>query len=265
MPEIGPDEYMAAAAAAEIRDGETAFIGTGLPMVAAYLAKATHAPGVNLVFESGIIDPTPVDLAQGVGDYKLAYGSTKIAGTFYALSLLQQGKIDIGFLGTAEIDALGNLNSTVIGPYAHPRVRLPGSGGANDIASLARRFVVICRLGRRRFVEHLQYLTTPGFLSGPGAREAAGLSGGGPVRVITDGGVLGFDPLTLRMRIEALYPGVSAESVEARIAFPLEPSEPPAIATAPSEEQRALLRRIDPTGLYVARQDTSPGAGDSRA
>ncbi|WP_445503451.1 CoA-transferase subunit beta [Microvirga sp. G4-2] len=252
MPEISPDEYMAVAASQEIRDGETAFIGTGLPMVAAYLAKATHAPRVNLVFESGIIDPAPIELASGVGDYRLAYGSTKIAGTFYALSLLQQGKVDIGFLGTAEIDRYGNLNSTAIGPYRRPKVRLPGSGGANDIASMAKRFVVICRVDRKRFVEKLNYLTTPGFLSGPEAREAAGLPGAGPVRVITDLGILGFDPVTKQMQIEQCFPSITPDRIKENISFEI--SEAPSIkeAPTPSCEQLHLLRtQIDPDGVYV--------------
>jgi acyl CoA:acetate/3-ketoacid CoA transferase beta subunit len=248
---------MAVAAAREIEDGDVAFIGTGLPMVAAYLAKATHAPGVKLVFESGIIDPQPRELASGVGDYRLAFGSPKIAGTAYALSLLQGGEIDIGFLGTAEVDRYGNLNSTVIGPYRRPKVRLPGSGGANDIASMAGRFVIIARLDRRRFVETLNYVTTPGFLTGPGAREAAGLPGRGPARVITDLAVLGFDPITKRMRIEELFPDVTVAAVQERCGFELGVAEVVARSPSPTPHQLDLLRRvIDPDGLYLG----APGA-----
>jgi glutaconate CoA-transferase subunit B len=253
MREATQDELMAVAAAREIRDGDVAFIGTGLPMVAAYLAKATHAPGVRLVFESGIIDPQPRELASGVGDYKLAFGAPKIAGTAYALSLLQGGRIDIGFLGTAEIDPYGNLNSTAIGPYARPQVRLPGSGGANDIASMAGRFVVICRLGKRRFVEKLNYLTTPGFLTGPGARERAGLPGSGPARVITDLAVLGFDPGTRRMRAEELFAGVTLEQVQDNCGFRLDAAQVPLpVSEPPTPQQLHLLRDvIDPDGLYL--------------
>lgn len=252
MTGFSRDAFMAVAASQEIRDGETAFIGTGLPMVAAYLAKATHAPSVNLVFESGIIDPAPIELASGVGDYKLVHGSTKVAGTFYALSLLQQGKIDIGFLGTAEIDAYGNLNSTVIGDYRRPKVRLPGSGGANDIASMAKRFVIIARADPKRFVEKLNYLTTPGYLDGPGAREAAGLPGRGPVKVITDLGILGFDPQTKRMRLEETFPGISPDDVQKAIGFRLEAYDETKPAALPSEAQIGLLKtRIDPGGMYV--------------
>ncbi len=252
LAEVTSDELMAVAAAREIEDGNVAFIGTGLPMVAAYLAKATHAPGVKLVFESGIIDPRPRELASGVGDYRLAFGSPKIAGTAFALSLLQGGKIDIGFLGTAEIDRYGNLNSTVIGPYRRPKVRLPGSGGANDIASMAGRFVIIARLDHRRFVEKLNYLTTPGFLTGPGAREAAGLPGSGPARVITDLAVLGFDPVTKRMRIEELFPGVTAAAVQEHCGFELGLAETVIQSQTPTPHQLDLLRRvIDPDGLYL--------------
>jgi glutaconate CoA-transferase subunit B len=252
--DISRDEYMAVAAAREIADGEVVFVGTGLPMVAAYLAKYTHAPSVTLVFESGIIDPQPVDLATGVGDYRLVHGATKLAGTYYALSLLQRGKIDIGFLGTAEIDPFGNLNTTVIGPYERPRVRLPGSGGANDIASMARRFAVVCRHDRRRFVERLSYLTTPGFLDGDGARERAGLPGGGPVRVITDLAILGFEPGSRRLRVEALLPGTTTAQVVERTGFAIDFAPDLRVAEEPSAEQVRLLRhRIDPAGVYVKR------------
>jgi len=250
--DVTRDELMAVAASREIRDGDLAFIGTGLPMVAAYLAKATHAPNVKLMFESGIIDPKPRELASGVGDYRLALGSPKIAGMAYALSLLQGGRVDLGFLGTAEIDAYGNLNSTVIGPYRHPKVRLAGSGGANDIASMAGRFVIIARLDRRRFVEKLSYLTTPGFLTGPGAREAAGLPGGGPARVITDLAVLGFDPASKRMRIEELFAGVTAAEVQERCGFELMKAPGIAESALPTANQLDLLRRvIDPDGIYL--------------
>lgn len=253
--QISPDEWMAVAASREIENGNVAFIGTGLPMVAAYLAKATHAPSANLVFESGIIDPKPVDLARGVGDYRLLHGATMVTGTWYALSLLQQGRIDIGFLGTAEVDAFGNLNSTVIGLYERPKVRLPGSGGANDIASMAKRFVIICRHDKRRFVEKLHYLTTPGFLDGPGGREREHLPGMGPIRVITDLAILGFDPASKRMRIEMLYPGGDANEVAERTGFKLTIPEKIAEVPAPNAEQIHLLRNvIDPDGVYIGKE-----------
>lgn len=249
---ISRDEYMAVAASLEIADGEVAFIGTGLPMVAAYLAKATHAPSVTLVFESGIVDPQPIELATGVGDYRLVHGASKLSGMWYALSLLAQGKVDIGFLGTAEIDAYGNLNSTVIGEYRRPAVRLPGSGGANDMASMARRVVIICRHDKRRLTERLSYCTTPGYLDGPGGRERAGLPGGGPVRVITDLAILGFDTATRRMRVEMLYPGSSLDEVRDNTGFAIDAAATMPSAPLPSAVQLRLLRTvIDPVGIYV--------------
>lgn len=252
------DEAMAYAASLEIKDGEVAFIGTGLPMVAAYLAKLTHAPRVSLVFESGIIDPEPVDLATSVGDYRLVHGATKLASTWYALSLLQGGRIDVGFLGAAEIDRYVNINSTVIGPYDRPQVRLPGSGGANDIASMAGRFVIIGRHDRRRLVERLSYVTTPGFLDSPGARQRAGLPGGGPVRIITDLAIMGFDPLTRVVRVDALFPGVTPADVRERTGFAIEIADDAGAAPAPGDAYIRLMREvIDPDEIYIRR----PGSG----
>lgn len=245
-------EIMAVAAAREIRNGEVAFIGTGLPMVAAYLAKATHASEAVLVFESGIVDARPRELAEGVGDLRLLVGCVKSTGLYYALSLLQGGFIDIGFLGAAEVDQFGNLNSTAIGEYRRPTVRLPGSGGANDIGSLARRLVIMVPHERRRLVPRVQYLTTPGFLDGPGARERVGLRGEGPTRVITDLAVLDFDPASKRMRLATLHPGVTVEEVEARTGFPL--LRAPGLGETPppsAEEIRLLRERIDPEGMYI--------------
>ncbi|MBI4574349.1 MAG: hypothetical protein HY713_13820 [candidate division NC10 bacterium] len=248
-------EIMAVAAAREIRNGEVAFIGTGLPMVAAYLAKATHAPDTVLVFESGIVGAKPKELATGVGDLRLLVGCVKSTGLYYALSLLQGGFIDIGFLGAAEVDQYGNLNSTSIGDYQRPTVRLPGSGGANDIGSLAQRLVIMVPHEPRRLVPRVQYLTTPGFLDGPGARERAGLRGEGPTRVITDLAVLDFDPASKRMRLATVHPGVTVEAVEARTGFAL--LRAPTIGETPppsAEEVRLLRERIDPEGIYIGQK-----------
>jgi acyl CoA:acetate/3-ketoacid CoA transferase beta subunit len=251
-PPVTRQEIMAAAAAREFRNGEVAFIGTGLPMVAAYLAKATHAPDVVLVFESGIVGAQPKELATGVGDLRLLVGCLKSTGLYYALSLLQGGFIDIGFLGAAEVDQYGNLNSTAIGDYLRPKVRLPGSGGANDIGSLARRLVIVVPHDRRRLVPRVQYRTTPGFLDGPGARERAGLRGEGPVRVITDLATLDFDPETKRMRLATVHPGVSVEEVEQRTGFPLLRAPGFGETPTPTAEEVQLLReRIDPEGIYI--------------
>ena len=247
-------EIMAAAAAREIRNGEVAFIGTGLPMVAAYLAKATHAPDAVLVFESGIVGANPSELATGVGDVRLLVGCVKSTGLYYALGLLQGGVIDIGFLGAAEVDRYGNLNSTAVGDYRRPKVRLPGSGGANDIGSSARRVVIMVPHEARRLVERVQYVTTPGFLDGPGARERAQLRGEGPRRVITDLAVLDFEPASKRMRLCTVHPGVTVEEVQARTGFALLRADPVGETPVPDAAAVRLLReRIDPEGIYIGR------------
>jgi acyl CoA:acetate/3-ketoacid CoA transferase beta subunit len=252
MIDVTRQEIMAVAAAREIQDGEVAFIGTGLPMVAAYLAKYTHAPNSVLIFESGVVGAQPKELATGVGDLRLLHGCVKATGLYYALSLLQGGFVDIGFMGAAEVDQYGNINSTAIGDYRRPKVRLPGSGGANDIGSLAGRVVIILPHERRKLVPRVQYLTTPGFLDGPGERERAGLRGEGPTRVITDLATLDFDPATRRMRLATLHPGVTVEEVEARTGFSL--LRVPALGDTPApgvEEVRLLRERIDPEGIYI--------------
>ena len=248
-------ELMAVTAAREFTDGATCFIGTGLPMIAAYLAKATHAPNVVLVFESGTIDAQPRELAEAVGDFRLLSGAARWTGLYDALSLLQRGVVDLGFLGAAELDRFGNINTTAIGPYTRPKVRLPGSGGANDIASMARAFVTIMPHEPHKLVERVQYITTPGFLDGPGARERAGLPGSGPRRVITDLAVFGFDEATKELRLESIHPGVTPEEVRQKTGFPLDVPDDVAITPAPTAEQVRLIREvIDPDGIYIARE-----------
>src|SRR5579871_266048 len=217
------EEVMVFTASREVLDGSAVFVGTGLPMLAAYLAKATHAPEVSLLFESGILDPNPRHLALGVGDFRLMSGATSIRGLHYVLGLLQRGVIDVGFLGAAEVDAFGNINTTVIGgDYRHPAKRLPGSGGANDIASCARTTVIMCPHRRERLVERVQYVTSPGFLGGRDERERAGLPGGGPSMIITDLAVFRFEAETRRVYVSSVHPGVDPSEVVDRAGFALE-------------------------------------------
>lgn len=245
-------ELMAVCAAREFRGCRTAFVGTGLPMVAGYLAKKTVAPDCSLIFESGIVDPQPVDLALGVGDFKLLHGATFVAGLLYTLGLLTGGKIDLGFLGAAQVDRFGNINSTTIGDYHHPRLRLPGSGGANDIASMAGRVVVIVTHEARKFPERVSYVTSPGYLKGGDARAQAGLLGGGPKRVITDLGVLGFDAHTHEMVLQSVHPSVDIRTVMERTGFRLEISPDLETTVEPSEHELHLLRTaVDPHGVYI--------------
>lgn len=245
-------ELMVVAAAREIRNGQTIFVGTGLPMLAGYLAKATHAPECTMLFEAGILDPRPRHLAGGVGDFRLMTGATAVKGLYYALGLLQNGRVDLGFLGVGEVDRYGNINSTVIGgTYRKPGTRLPGSGGANDIASLAHATVIIVPHTTRKLVEKVHYITTPGYLTGPGAREKAGLTRGGPQRVITDLAVLGFDPQSLTLRVESLHDGVTAEDIRQNTGFDLPPAPGCTQTQPPTPDEVKLIRSIDPEGVYL--------------
>jgi glutaconate CoA-transferase subunit B len=246
------NEVMACATARRINNSDVVLVGTGLPMVAVYLAKRLYAPQLVMVFESGIVDANPTRLATGVGDMRLVRGAALHLGMRGALGMLQSGKVTLGLLGAAEIDRYGNINSTVIGDYRKPTVRLPGSGGANDIASMAERVLIIAKHSKRRFPERLAYTTTPGFLGGRSERESSPLPGGGPAALITDLGVFGFDMTSGQMTVESLHSGVSADEVASATGFPLEiPSDVPETAPPTAEELDVLRTRIDPTGIYI--------------
>jgi glutaconate CoA-transferase, subunit B len=246
------DEIMTVATSRYINEGDTVFIGTGLPMVAAYLAKATHAPNVALMFESGVLDPRPRSIAKAVGDPRLISTARRVSGMLDSLLMLQGGRVDLGVLGCAQVDRFGNINTTAIGSYERPSTRLPGSGGANDIASCARNHLIVTRHNRRTFVEKVDYLTTPGHLSGPGARAKAGLPGAGPVGVVTDLGVFGFDAQTCEMVVESVHPGVSLDDVRAATSFELTVKPDLGETEPPSDSELDILRtRIDPEGVYL--------------
>ena len=247
-----PEEFMVTAAAREIGDGDAIFVGTGLPMVAAYLARATHAPNVTLLFEAGIIDPDPRHLALGVGDFRLMCGASSVAGLYDVLGLLQKGSVDIGFLGAAEVDVFGNINSTIIGgDYHHPSKRLPGSGGANDIASSARSTVVLCLNRPERLVPHVRYVTSPGYLTGGTSRTRSGLRSGGPRAIITDLAVFRFDRATGRAFVGSIHPGVAPRDLIAQTGFEIWVPDDVARTVEPEAETLELLRRMDPSGIYL--------------
>ncbi len=255
MAEYNAMELMICVAARLLEDGATVGVGTGAPCAAAMLAQRTHAPQLFVAFEAGGLAPQLPRMPISVGDSRTFHQALMATSMADVLEACQRGLMDYTFLGGAQIDAFGNLNSTVIGAHAHPKVRFPGSGGANDFASFCWRTLVLTQHDRRRFVAALDFVTTPGFLTGPGAREAAGLpSGTGPYRVITDLAVMGFDPATLRMRVESLHPGVDLEQVQANTGFPLPPApelgrtEPPR-----ADELRLLRQEVDPHGYIIGR------------
>lgn len=254
--EYTPVEMMAVAASRTLEDGKSVFVGTGLPMVASILAQKTHAPGLLIVFEAGAIGPMLPTLPLSVGDSRTFHKAILAANMCSVMEAAQLGYVDYGFLGGAQVDMYGNLNATCIGPHKKPKVCLPGSGGANDVGSLCWRTIIIVAHERRRFVERVDFLTTPGYLTGPGAREEAGLPvGSGPYRVITNLAVLGFDDTTKRMELLSVHPGVTLDQVRENSGFELLVGGGVATTEPPTEEELRLLREeIDPTGIFLGRR-----------
>jgi len=245
-------ELMVIAAGREIRDGEVVFVGMRLPLVAFAFAKRTHASGAIGFFENGIVRDRPAtETLMTMSDPPNVAGALWCTGTIDVMGLLQQGLVDLGFLGAAEIDRHGNLNSSYIGDWRRPTVRLPGSGGGADIASLAKRFVVIMPQERRRFRERVHYITSPGFGDGPGWRRRVGLPGGGPSAVITTLGVFRFDARTREMLLASYHPGQSVESVRAATGWDLRVGADVRETAAPTPDELAIVRDCDPGGFWT--------------
>jgi glutaconate CoA-transferase subunit B len=240
---------MICCAARQLQDGRTVAVGTGIPCAAAMLAQRTFAANLVIFFEAGGVAPQLPTMPISVGDSRTFYRGLMATSMADVMETCQRGLMDYTFLGGAQIDPYGNLNSTLIGTdYLRPKVRLPGSGGANDLASLCWRILVIMNQDVRRFVPKLDFLTTPGYLTGPGAREAAGLPPGtGPFRVITDLAVLGYHEETKRMEILSLHPGASLEQVRQATGFELGVKEPLATTEPPTDVELQILRQeVDP-------------------
>jgi glutaconate CoA-transferase subunit B len=245
-------ELLACVAARALSNGKSVFVGTGLPIIAAMLAQRTTAPDLLIIFETGGIAPRIPVLPVSVGDSRTFHQAVAASTMHDVMSLAQAGHVDYGFLGAAQIDSLGNVNTTVIGNYDHPKVRLPGSGGANDLGSFCHQTIVVIRQDVRKFVKKLDFITTPGYLTGPGARERAGLpANSGPYRVVTQLAVYGFDKATCEMELIALHPGVTVEQVQAESGFPIKVAEHVSVSEPPSSKERRLLREIDPQGLVI--------------
>lgn len=243
---------MAAVAARELHDGEVVFVGIGLPNLACNLARATHAPGLVLIYESGAVGAVPERLPVSIGDPALVTGSLMVCGMADVFQcFLQNGRIEVGFLGGAQVDRWGNINTTVIGDYAHPKVRLPGSGGATEIAAHARRTIVIAKLDPRAFPEQVDFLTSPGHRCRGRPRRELGLPGAGPVKVITDKAVLEADG-TGELVLMALYPGVRVDEVRAGVGWPLRVRTTLLEVPPPGARELALLREVlDPKKLFL--------------
>ncbi len=243
---------MVAVAARELHDGEVVFVGIGLPNLACNLARATHAPGLVLIYESGAVGAVPERLPVSIGDPALVTGSLMVCGMADVFQcFLQNGRIEVGFLGGAQVDRWGNINTTVIGDYAHPKVRLPGSGGASEIAAHAHRTLVMAKLDRRAFPEQVDFLTSPGHRCRGIPRRELGLPGAGPVKVITDKAVLEADG-TGELVLMAVYPGVRLDDVRAGVGWPLRVRTTLLEVAPPGARELQLLREVlDPQRLYL--------------
>ncbi len=250
--EYTPFELMAVAGARELKDGEVVAVGLGLPVVASFLAKCTHAPNITIMFELGVVDPEPIHQGVGLADPRVWYRA-KILSSFVDMlgTVLHRGRVDVGFLGGLETDAYGNLNTTLIGDPKGKFRHFVGSGGANDIASCAQRTIIIIRHEARKLNEAVSFVTSPGYLRGGSEREAAGLRGG-PSRVITDKAILGFDPENKRMRLISIHPGTTLEDVLANLSFqPIVPDDLPTTEPPTAEQVRLIRHEIDPEGMYA--------------
>jgi glutaconate CoA-transferase subunit B len=251
-------ELMICCASRLLEDGRTIAVGTGIPCAAAMLAQRTAAPSLVIFFEAGGVAPQLPTMPISVGDSRAFYRGVMATSMADIMQTCQRGMMDYTFLGGAQIDPYGNLNSTLIageGGYQKPRVRLPGSGGANDLASLCWRILVVTVHDRRRFVEKLDFTTTPGYLTGPGAREAAGLPPNtGPYRVITDLAVLGYHDQSKRMEVLSLHPGVSRDQVINATGFSLGFRDPLTVTEAPTAKELQILRdEVDPYRYVIGR------------
>lgn len=251
--EYTPFELMAVAGARELNDGEIVCVGLGLPIVSSFLAKRTHAPHITILLELGVVDPEPIEIGvDGLSDPRIWYRAKSHTSFADMLgSVLHRGLVDVGFLGALEVDAYGNLNTTLLGDPNGKYRRFTGSGGGNDIASCARRTIITIRHEARKLNEAVSFITSPGYLSGGGAREAAGLWGG-PNRVITDKAVFGFDPQSKRMRLESIHPHTTLDDVLSNMSFtPIVPDDLPVTETPTAEQVRLIREEIDPQKAYA--------------
>jgi glutaconate CoA-transferase subunit B len=249
-------ELMICVAARQLDDGKTAVIGTGMPLAAAMLAQKTKSPRLVVMLEAGSAAPELVRLPISVADSFTQTRALLHSSMDEIMESCQRGMVDYTFLGGAQIDQFGNLNATFIGSdYNHPQVRLPGSGGANDLASLCWKTLIITPHDKRRFVEKLDFLTTPGYLDGPGAREAAGLPPGcGPFKVISTLALMGFHSESKRMRVESLHPGVSKQDVIDNTSFEMLFADDLPVTAEPTDEELRILRdEVDPERIIIGK------------
>lgn len=250
--EYNASELMIINAARLLRDGDVVFVGVGQPNLACNLARRTHAPNLLMIYEAGVIGARPARLPLSIGDPTLVSGASLVCSMYDVFTLyLQRGNVDVGFLGGAQIDRYGNINATVIGPYDHPKVRLPGSGGSQEIAAWANRCYIMTPHQKRRFPEKVDFVTSAGFLNGRGERQASGLRGGGPQAVVTNLGILEPDD-SGEMILTALHPGCTLEQAQENTGWPLKAAPQLRLTEPPTAEELRILRdELDPDRIYL--------------
>jgi glutaconate CoA-transferase subunit B len=251
---VTPAELLAVMGSRQLRDDTTVFAGVGVPLLAAALAQQRHAPKLTMVIEGGIIGPQirPGRLPISTNEMRAAHRAQMLPGITDTFLFAQRGFLDYGFMGGAQIDMHGNINTSVVGSdYWNPKVRLPGTGGANDIASLCREVIILTAHEKRRFVPRVDFVTSPAWLGGDGARRRAGLLFGGVSRVVTTLGIFGFDPDSKRMRVDALHPGVALDRVRAETGFELLALPEVGVTEPPGEDELEMLRALDPERRFL--------------
>jgi glutaconate CoA-transferase subunit B len=240
-----PTEMMTVVAARALKNDDVVFVGIGAPSAACNLARLTHAPGITLIYESGTIGTKPNVLPLSIGDGELADTAlTTVAVPEMFRYWLQGGRITVGFLGGAQIDRFANLNTTVVGDYKKPKVRLPGGGGAPEIATHCREIFITMAMGQRAFVEKLPFVTSLGHGSGPDSRKALGVTTKGPTKVITDLCLMEPDPATRELAVTEIYPGTTREEIEKQCGWPLRFAPSPSTTPAPTDRELAVLREL---------------------
>jgi glutaconate CoA-transferase subunit B len=247
------NEILTVLSARQLKDGQVVFAGVGIPLLAATLAQRTRCPGLTILFEGGVIGAfvEAGKLPPSTNDQRCTKRANMVLGSAEVLLLLQRGYVDVGFMGGAQIDQFGNLNSSFIGDPAHPKTRLPGTGGGNDISSLAN-MIVAMKHEKRRFVEHVDFITSPGFIRGGNSRAESGLPTGGMFRVVTELAVFSFEDEERRMKVAALNPGVTRQEVQDKTGFELIFDDDLAVTEPPSEHELSTLRGLDPERLFIA-------------
>lgn len=252
MTDFTASELMVIVAARELKDRESVLVGVGIPNLAANLARKLQAPGLNMVYESGAVGSNPRRMPLSIGDPSLVTGAKSVCSMYEQFAYyLQGGRIDVGFLGGAQIDKYGNINSTIIGSYKTPKVRLPGSGGACDIASNVKKIIVITPHEKRRFVEKVDFKTSPGFVDGKENWAKLGLQGGGPFAVITNLCTMKFDERTGEMTVVSIHPGSTIEKVQENTPWKLKVADNLESTPPPTEKEISTLRALDPQRMYL--------------